>query len=77
MKTSNLLRCPHCGKDVSDNAAACPNCGCLLRRKVDKEVWQQAVKEKEDNDKEAIGCFFFWVILIGILIWLLEIGVIK
>ena len=22
-----LIKCPGCGKDVSSNAAACPNCG--------------------------------------------------
>ena len=23
----SLIRCPECGKDVSDMAASCPNCG--------------------------------------------------
>ena len=22
-----LIKCPECGKEVSDKAAACPNCG--------------------------------------------------
>ena len=23
-----LIKCPECGKQISDRAAACPNCGC-------------------------------------------------
>lgn len=23
-----LIKCPECGKEISDKAAACPNCGC-------------------------------------------------
>ena len=27
-----LIKCPECGKEISDKAAACPNCGMPLRR---------------------------------------------
>lgn len=23
-----LIRCPECGKEISDSAQVCPNCGC-------------------------------------------------
>ena len=23
-----LIKCPECGKEFSDKASACPNCGC-------------------------------------------------
>ncbi len=26
-----LIKCPECGKEVSNNAAACPHCGCPLQ----------------------------------------------
>lgn len=26
-----LIKCPECGKEISDNAKACPNCGCALK----------------------------------------------
>ena len=26
-----LIKCPECGKEVSNNAKACPNCGCSLK----------------------------------------------
>lgn len=25
-----LIKCPECGKEISDKASACPNCGCPL-----------------------------------------------
>ena len=26
-----LIKCPECGKEISDKAAACPNCGCPIK----------------------------------------------
>ena len=28
-----LIKCPECGKDVSDTAETCPNCGFTTKRK--------------------------------------------
>lgn len=28
----SLIKCPECGKEISDKAAACPNCGMPLRK---------------------------------------------
>ena len=25
-----MIKCPECGKDVSDRASSCPNCGCPI-----------------------------------------------
>lgn len=33
-----LIKCPECGKDISDKAVACPNCGCPLDEIVKKGV---------------------------------------
>lgn len=33
-----LIKCPECGKDVSDKAIACPNCGCPLSEMVTSGV---------------------------------------
>lgn len=27
-----LINCPECGKEISDKAASCPNCGCPMSR---------------------------------------------
>lgn len=37
-----LIKCPECGKEFSDRAAACPNCGCPV----------EAISE---NEKEEIS----------------------
>lgn len=29
-KVMSLISCPECGKEVSDKAQSCPNCGCHL-----------------------------------------------
>ena len=28
-----MIKCPECGKEISDNALACPNCGYQLHKK--------------------------------------------
>ncbi|MCI5639640.1 MAG: zinc-ribbon domain-containing protein [Lachnospiraceae bacterium] len=28
----SLIKCPECGKDVSNNASVCPNCGYSIRK---------------------------------------------
>ena len=27
-----LIKCPECGKEISDQATACPNCGCPVKQ---------------------------------------------
>lgn len=29
-----LIKCPECGKEISDKASSCPNCGCPLSEMV-------------------------------------------
>ena len=29
----SMIKCPECGKEISDNALACPNCGYQLHKK--------------------------------------------
>ena len=40
-----LIKCPECGKEVSDRAAACIHCGCPLQQ---KNIW--------DNKWNNIWC---------------------
>jgi hypothetical protein len=46
-----LIRCPECGRSVSDRAAACPNCGCPLSEIVTSGV----VKIKMPNTQSISG----------------------
>jgi hypothetical protein len=52
----SLFTCPECKKKISDKAASCPNCGCVITNEI-------RAKQKRKN---GIGCLFF-VILIGCL----------
>ena len=49
-----LIKCPECGRDVSDSAITCPNCGYPLKQNQEEEkesVVEQAVtNESEDSE---------------------------
>ena len=32
-----LINCPECGKEISDRAVACPNCGCPVQKIIPNE----------------------------------------
>ena len=53
-----LIKCPECGKEISDKANACPNCGCPLG-KTDSEVITQTKHTKKSK----------WIfVIIGLII---------
>jgi len=47
-----LINCPECGKEVSDLAAACPNCGVTIK----KQETVFCSKCGKGIDKDAIVC---------------------
>lgn len=59
-----LIICPECGKEISDKASACPNCGCP----VDEYNKEQEITIEEKFDKQFIDiyneyakCSVLWV----------------
>ena len=60
-----LKPCPECGKDVSDKATACPNCGNPLTPTPPKEPeWREEYRDDpKDKEKSSLvhgkneGCF--------------------
>lgn len=44
-RTMALIRCPECGKEFSDKAQACPNCGCPTSEAKNQELKQEEIKE--------------------------------
>lgn len=51
-----LIKCPECGKDISDQAEACPNCGYPIRKKLEEkaeeketEIIESKVEEKTEE----------------------------
>jgi TM2 domain-containing membrane protein YozV len=43
-----LIYCRECGKQISDNAVACPHCGCTLAKPV--------VVDPNKSDKDWLTC---------------------
>lgn len=57
-----LIKCPECGKEFSNKAAACPNCGCLTKEIIDEKeeiledaepVVNEPLIEVVDNSEET------------------------
>lgn len=47
-----LIRCPECGKEISDKAVSCPNCGCPMRQEP-VEYLREEYEEDEEEEKES------------------------
>ena len=64
----SLLKCPECGKEVSDKAGVCPNCGFPIEKKDEKDVNEMADNSEEITDKEKKtskkGLFLFVSVII-------------
>lgn len=49
-----LINCPECGREISDKAVACPNCGCPSSEWEKKEVQFSSEKSMDEIAIEAI-----------------------
>ena len=49
-----LIKCPECGKDVSDRAESCPNCGCPVESSGGKVRIMLPVFRRYENQKVTI-----------------------
>ena len=43
----SLVKCPECGKDVSNLAEQCIHCGCPLQKQIKYKSYKAIKKEKE------------------------------
>lgn len=43
-----LIKCPECGREISDKASSCPNCGCPIQKKIKIEhnILKKGLKKK-------------------------------
>nr|UVY32817.1 MAG: protein of unknown function DUF2116 [Bacteriophage sp.] len=61
-----LIKCPECGKEISDKASNCPNCGCPLN---EKENLQDTNKKTKVSKRVFIGAGI--IVIIGVIVTLL------
>lgn len=60
-----LIKCPECGKELSDKAASCPNCAYPIAQKTDGK--KRVTKKKKSNKwlgSQALGSM---MVLFGLL----------
>lgn len=64
----SLVKCPECGKEISDRATSCPNCGCP----VEKTSIPQGLNNQPpvNKKKKGHGCLIPSIFLLALLIGL-------
>jgi hypothetical protein len=69
-----LIQCPECGKEFSDKAAACPNCGCPTEEAIvilNENNYYSNYIDEENNSKpkeSGFGKIPLILVIIGILV---------
>lgn len=68
-----LLKCPDCGRDVSDKAQACPQCGRPMAMGSEPRVVEVAPVTGAKNilratTLEKIGCLYPLLIVMAVLV---------
>lgn len=69
-----LINCSECGKEISDKAVACPNCGCPLPRANPKPRSSGGFPKKNNNKKRSqrLYAIFFFLIVLPIMLFVLS-----
>ena len=47
----SLIKCPECGKEISDKSTSCPNCGCPVSVPKESDVFLDAKKFNKESKK--------------------------
>lgn len=71
-----LIKCPECGKDISDKATTCPNCGCPIFQKTDNITYEtdNSDEDEEEMEESYISIASLVLFILGVLLLLLKIG---
>ena len=67
-----MIKCPECGRDVSDKAAACPGCGCPLSELIPGGVVKIKLPRTEQMATGWVGLFASkeaWITVNGKTVW--------
>lgn len=52
-----LIKCKECGKEISDKAKTCPNCGCPIFKEVVKKIKKKKWEELTYEEKMKISSY--------------------
>lgn len=80
-----MIKCPECGKDISDRAKACPNCGYPIegvsstsngkenKIKEKEESKPVIIDDKDKKPKKKVGCcgIIIWVVVIFVSLFVI------
>lgn len=67
-----LIKCPECGKDISDKAPACIHCGCQIEKIEYSVQQQQSITDAvEKNSILAVNWKFFATIILTFIVGVL------
>lgn len=64
-----LIKCPECGKQISDKAESCPNCGYRIESTIEekKEIPSTIKQEANEIDKKISICYAIVAVLVVLL----------
>ncbi len=64
-----IIKCPECGKEISDKAKECINCGCPIGQKEIKVAEKVDVEaKKNESKKKKITIFVSVILAIGLIV---------
>lgn len=71
-----LIKCPECGKEISDKASACPNCGCPIFQEPENIAYEADDLEEDEPEIEEsyISIASLVLFILGVITILLRIG---
>ena len=61
------MYCRNCGKEISDQAYVCPNCGVLVQSTTNSQ--KQRVEESDNESKVGWGILSFFFPLVGLILF--------
>lgn len=62
----SLIKCTECGKEISDKATTCPNCGCPLSME-EKKIITPMITAKSQKNKRIVIIIISIIVLIGVI----------
>ena len=62
-----LIKCPECGKEISDKASNCPNCGCPIGSTTEQTSTVEVQQQKPKSSIKKIIPIIIAVIIVAII----------